>query len=196
MLLVMGCSSAYRQLQPATNDTSLLQKFRPVFSTALYRTSVDVMGRHLSGLLLIKRMPDSSLRMVFSNEVGFKFFDFEFSKDGAFRVFSIIRQMNKKAVINTLRKDFELLLMERLDMGRAITRTGDGLVYYSFPKDKGYDHYITDTTGTRLVRMERSSKRKPVMDAIMRNYIGGMPDTIGITHRNFNFTIALKRIER
>jgi len=30
----------------------------------------------------------------------------------------------------------------------------------------------------------------------MQHYIGGIPDTIGITHKNFNFNIGLKRLER
>ncbi|MBK7307905.1 MAG: hypothetical protein IPI88_13305 [Chitinophagaceae bacterium] len=51
----------------------MLQKFKPAFTVALYNTTVDVMGNHFSGLLLIKKMPDSSTRMVFSNEMGLGF---------------------------------------------------------------------------------------------------------------------------
>ncbi|HQY12763.1 MAG TPA: hypothetical protein PK133_11145, partial [Ferruginibacter sp.] len=79
----------------------------------LYSTTVDVSGNHLSGLLLVKKMPDSSTRMVFSSEMGLSFFDFEFSADGNFKVYSIIKKMNRKAVIKTLRHDFELVLMNR-----------------------------------------------------------------------------------
>src|SRR4249919_2870319 len=109
LVIMLSCSSAYKHLQPATGDAGNLQKFKPVFAVALYRANVDVTGEHLGGLLMIKRMPDSTMRMVFSNEIGFKFFDFEFSPGGGFKVHSIIKQMNKKAVIKTLRKDFELI---------------------------------------------------------------------------------------
>jgi hypothetical protein len=141
-------------------------------------------------------MPDSSIRMVFSNEMGFKFFDFEFAPDGNFKVYSVIKQMNKKPVLKTLRKDFELILMERLDSAVVSVRTNNGLLYYVFPQTKGYNYYITDSTGERLVRMERASKRKTVVEAVMKDYINGIPDTIGISHKTFNFTIGLKRIER
>jgi len=196
VVLLLGCSSAYKHLQPATGDARDLQKFKPAFSVAMYRTNVDVVGNHLSGILLIKRMPDSSVRMVFSNEIGFKFFDFEFSTGGGFKVFSIIKQINKKAVIKTLRRDFELIMMEGIDPSNVLIRRDDGLVYYTFHQANGYHHYITNEPRNELVRLERSSKRKPVMEAIMRNYIKGIPDTIGITHKNFNFTIGLKRIAR
>jgi hypothetical protein len=46
------------------------------------------------------------------------------------------------------------------------------------------------------VKMQRSSKRKPVVEAIMRDYSNGMPDTIGITHKYFTFTIGLKKLAR
>jgi hypothetical protein len=196
LVILLGCSSAYKHLQPATGDVRDLQKFKPAFSVALYRTRVDVAGDHLSGILLIKRMPDSSTRMVFSNEIGFKFFDFEFSAGGGFKVFSIIKQMNKKAVIKTLRKDFELIMMAGTDSANVLIRKDEGLIYYTFHRAKDYNHYITDVPGNELVRMERSSKRKVVMEAIMKNYTNGIPDTIGITHKNFNFTIGLKRIVR
>jgi hypothetical protein len=152
-------------------------------------------GNHLSGLLIIKKMPDSSVRMVFSNETGFKFFDFEFAANGNFKVYSVIKQMNKKAVLKTLRHDFELILMEHLDSA-VLIRTASGLLYYIFPQKKGYSYYITDSTGDKLIRMERASKRKTVVEATMENYSNGVPDTIGITHKTFNFTIGLKKIER
>lgn len=196
LLFSPGCSSVYRQLKPAKGNPAVLQRFKPRIQLALYKAGVDVMGEHLSGLLLIKKMEDSSTRLVFSNEIGFKFFDFEFSSNGGFRVLSIIRQMNKKPVIKTLREDFQLVMMEGLDPATALIREGNGLVYYSFSQPGGFNHYITDEQGDELVRMERSSRRKPVVVAEMKNYIGGIPDTIGISHSNFGFTISLKRIAK
>ena len=196
LLFFIGCSPAYMHMQTTTGDISDLAKFKPAFNVALYKTEVDVVGNHLSGLLLIKKMSDSSTRMVFSNEMGLKFFDFEFTTDGNFKVYFIMKKMNKKPVLKTLRKDFELLLMEHLDTTAASVRINNGLIYYVFPGTKGYNYYITDSTGDNLVSMERASKRKTVVQAIMKNYIGGTPDTIGISHKTFNFTIGLKRIER
>ncbi|MEJ7766932.1 MAG: hypothetical protein WKF89_03920 [Chitinophagaceae bacterium] len=195
-LYMMACGSPYKNLQTTVGDVTCLQKFRPVFSAVLYNTTVNIVGRHLSGLLLIKKMPDSSLRMVFSSEMGIKFFDFEFARSGEFTVHSIIRQMNKKAVINTLRKDFELVLMQDLDSGSANILTDKRLSYFWFSKGKEFHYYITDTACKELVRIDKISRRKVKVQAIMQHYVKGVPDTIGITHRNFNFTIGLKRLER
>ena len=191
-----GCSTVYENLQATTGHTAGLQKFKPAFTTALYTANIDVVGNHLSGLLLIKKMPDSTTRMVFSNEIGFKFFDFEFSPDGRFTVYSIIKKMNKRSVLRTLRKDFELVLMQGLNDSSVMIRKDNELLYYIFPQQKGFNCYITNSAGDQLVRLERSSGTKPVVQMIMQNYINGIPDTIGVTHLNFDFMIGLKRIER
>jgi len=196
LFILAGCSSVYQNLQPDTGDVTAIEKFRPDFKVALYKTEVEVVGHHLSGLLLIKTLPDSSVRMVFSNEMGFKFFDFAFEPDGSFKVFYVIKQMDKKPVITTLQKDFELVMMLKQNPKTASVLKDSADRYYVFPQQKGYNYYITNATGTELLRMERSSAKKPIVQAIMKNYINGIPDTIGITHKNFSFTISLKRIER
>ncbi|HTC00422.1 MAG TPA: hypothetical protein VK705_07045, partial [Ferruginibacter sp.] len=119
-----------------------------------------------------------------------------FNNDGSFKVYSILKQMNRKPVIKTLRKDFDLILMRGLDSKKVSIRKNDSLTYYIFKQAKGYNTYITNNAGTELVGMEISSKRKPVVKAIIENYVEGIPDTIGISHQNFKFNIGLKRIER
>jgi hypothetical protein len=198
LFVLTACSSSYKHLQKTQEDVSCIEKFKPDFSNALYYTEINVVGKHLSGLLVIKLMPDSSTRMVFSNEAGFKFFDFEFAANGNFKVFYIIDAMNKKAVITTLRKDFEIIMMQQANMQHGyMSRSRDsGYNYYAFPQEKGFNYYITDTTCTQLIRMERASSRKAVVKIKLQDYLNGIPDSIGITHTNFSFDIGLKRLKK
>lgn len=177
----------------AGDDNNCVFAFKPVFTKALYNTQVNVVGKHLSGLLIIKTMPDSSTRIVFSSEAGFKFFDFGFSGD-QFKVYYIYKEMNKKPVIKTLRKDFQLILMNNLKAENAYAMKKDSLLYYTFPEGKDHYYYVTNSDCSELIRMERGSSRRMVMTAIAQNIQQGIPDTIGITHTNFNFEIGLKRI--
>lgn len=195
-LYLLACRVPYKNLQAADGSVNCLQKFQPVFSTALYNTSVNVIGKHLSGLLLFKQMPNGSIRVVFSSEMGIKFFDFEFSRQGDFKVYYILKQMNKKAVLKTLRKDFAMVLMQNISTDLSHTLADQQNKYYVFPKEKESIYYITDAECEQLVRIEITSKRKVKVQAIMQHYVNGLPDTIGITHRNFNFNIGLKRLER
>ncbi|MBK7307904.1 MAG: hypothetical protein IPI88_13300 [Chitinophagaceae bacterium] len=107
-----------------------------------------------------------------------------------------MKKLNKKSVIKTLQHDFELVLMNNLDNSKAVVKTNEGLTYFIFPQSKGFNYYITNQSGDELVRMERASNKKIIVEAVMKNYINGIPDTIGISHKTFEFNIGLKRIER
>lgn len=191
------CScNQYSHMHSIPSDEKCVQKFKPVFNRVVYKTSVDVIGKNISGLLLIKYMPDSSTRIVFSNELGLGFFDFGFLHDGGFTVYQIIPQMNKKALVKTLRKDFELIMFRNMGSRKyyALTDTSN-LVYHAFPQSKGINYYITDVQCRQLVKMQRASNKKPVMEAYMEpSSPGNSPDSISIRHLNFNFSITLKKI--
>ena len=195
LIWMLACSGPYKAMQKINADPGCVKVFRPSFTTALYNTSVNVTGKHLSGLLIIKTMPDSSIRLVFSNEAGFKFFDFEFSGAG-FKVYYIYKQLNRKAIIKTLRKDFQLVLMNNLNSDGGYILKNDHNRFYCFPQGRDHYYYLTDSVCGKLIRMERGNSNKRVMSAIAENFNDGVPDTIGITHDNFNFDIGLKRIYR
>jgi hypothetical protein len=177
---------------PATGECP--RQFKPVIPRALYKTSVDVTGKHISGLLLIKTLPDSSIRIAFTKEMGFSFFDFGFLPGNAFKVYHIIPQMDKKAVIKTLRKDFELVLFRNMREDNRIALQDSSLIYYGFPQTKGVNYYITDMHCSRLVKMQRASRRKPVAEAFMYLNPASVPDSIFIRHLNFHFSIQLRKI--
>jgi hypothetical protein len=190
---ILSCN-AYRHLEKTSRPGECLQKFRPDIRRALYRTAVDITGRHISGLLLIKALPDSSTRIVFSNEAGFSFFDFGFLPGNGFRVYHIIPQMDKKAVIQTLRKDFDLVLFRNMDESRRFTLEDSARLYFGCPQEKGVNYYITDKGCTRLLKMQRASSRKPVVEALLFPGPDGIPDSLSIRHLNFHFSISLKKI--
>ncbi|HVI47604.1 MAG TPA: hypothetical protein VM802_22225 [Chitinophaga sp.] len=190
-----GCRSVYRGLQPGTGDVECIRKFSPQFNSTLYSTQVNVLKRHLSGLLFFKQMPDSSTRIVFANEMGFKFFDFEFDRKGNFTKHYLLPKMDKKAVVKTLRQDFELVLL-RPDLRPAHTATDSHYRYTVIPTAKGNNYYITDPDCTQLERIEKSSERKPAVIVWMRHYTNGVPDTIRIVHQHFRFNISLERVEK
>lgn len=196
LLLLSGCAPAvYKKLQQTEGDASCIQKFKPHIERALYQASVDISGRHLSGMLLMKQMPDHSTRVVFTNEAGFTFFDFEFSYGNGFVVHTIISKMDKEAVWETLRKDFELLLMNRVDTAAVASVFSKGAErYYAIYAGKDVYYYVTDTRCSQLIRMERGNTRKKVVEVTRGSLKDGAPESVRIRHLNFNFTIDLKRI--
>ncbi|RPD40952.1 hypothetical protein [Chitinophaga barathri] len=197
LLTLASCSSAYRGLMRLDNDMApCLERFRPkIEQPVLYATQVDVLQHHLSGLLYFKPMEDSSMRVVFMSEMGMKFFDFEFSKDGRFTKHYMLPKMDKKAVVKTLRKDFEMILM-RQDPATATLYTMNGQRYIAFDLPKGKIYYITDGDCQTLLRVENGSKRKPVVEAFMTHYRNGVPDSLLVQHKKVKFTISSQRVEK
>ena len=102
--------------------------------------------------------------------------------------------MDKKSVIKTLRKDFQLVLMNNLNVKDGYMLKGDSNYYYTFPWGKDHYYYITDPGCKELLRMERGNKRKKVVEAVAKDYKEGIPDSIHIRHTGFEFEIGLKRI--
>ena len=75
----------------------------------LFKATIDIRNQHLTGLMLIKAMPDSSVRIFFTNEIGMTYFDF-IMKNGTFQAAYCFDPMNKKVVISLFRTCFELML--------------------------------------------------------------------------------------
>ncbi|SEW54814.1 hypothetical protein [Chitinophaga arvensicola] len=195
VLLVGSCRSVYKELQPASGNVQCIRQFSPQFTSTLYSTQVDILKHHLSGLLFFKQMPDSSIRVVFANEMGFKFFDFEFDQQGRFTKHYLMPKMDKKAVVKTLQQDFALVLLHP-DLQAAHMATDNRYRYVVVPTEKGNNYYITDTACTQLIRIEKSSKRKPAVTVWMQHYNNGIPDTINIRHEHFKFNISLQKVEK
>ncbi len=228
-ILLTGCKNYYKGLKPGTGDVKCIEKFAPQFTKVMYSAYVDVTKHHFSGILLMRLMPDGGTRIVFTNEVGVKFFDLGFAGDGAFTKFYMLPKMDKKVVINALKNDLALILLhpnlskakmlqnytsildrDKCTGGYILTRDSTdsilhaksidkiqhiALKYITVPNKKGNDYYITNENCSKLVRIERASKRKPMVIVEMMDYKNGTPDSVNIQHKNFNFNISLKRID-
>ncbi len=198
----MACGSSYRHLQkwPADKRTAVdparLLALKPVYPAVLYRTQVNITGHYLSGLLLIKEMPDSSRRVVFSNEAGFKFFDFSFGGPRGFEVIHIMDRLNKKPVIRTLEQDLSLVMMQGIETAPARLAIADSLLYHGFRRGSKTTWYVTDSAVTYVDHAELGAPRKKLVEARWWMGENNVPDSIAIRHFNFNFTMNLKKLER
>lgn len=194
---LMSCASDYRNLQVSPPDHGCAEKTVPrQLATSWYNASVDVMGRHLSGLLLVKNMPDSSQRVVFTNEAGITFFDFGFSRQGDFKVYNVIAQLNKKPVIQTLRKDFELVLGVPFRKGYYNRYVFGDEIYFGVKQKKETAYFITNKDCASLHRLEWGSARKRKVSVQFPGTGYPDPDQIELLHFTFNMQIKLSRIHK
>ena len=196
-VLLIGCASDYAHLQKIPDARDCPGKILPlVIETSWYDASVDVVGKHISGLLLIKNMPDNSKRVVFTSEAGLTFFDFSFSKEGNFHIVSVIKQFDRKAVIKTLQKDFALILGLPF-LNKTIERyTAGDDVYFGFKEKNGTAYFITNKDCASLQRLEWGDKGKRLVTAHTPGSGYPTPSVIEIDHHTFSMKIKLTRIEK
>lgn len=196
-----ACSSPYKQLQVQHNSSyTSAFKYKPVFDKALYRCVVDggfiFKKFHLSGLLLFKTLENGTKRAVFQNEMGFTLFDFEW-KDSSFTVQQIAPQLDKPAVVKTLRKDMEMLLMIGMDPVTEKFYEGNGgkTIFRRLTIENGYIWYVEEQG--KLVRIENSGEKKKVITINIKGKenASDMPASVHIDHHKANFTIELNKIE-
>jgi hypothetical protein len=190
-----SCASEYKQLKAVSADESCIARSRPsALSTSWYTARIDVVGKHLSGLLFIKNMPDHSNRIVFTNEAGVKFFDFEFDSLDHFQVKQVINQLNKKPVIAVLRQDFGLLMGVPFDNELSAWKKNDEL-YFGSKSENSFNYFITPKDCSSVLRLESASRRKKKVT--IRQYgQPSAPDSIRIQHNTFAMSIGLRKLEK
>jgi len=198
LFLLAGCfgtsHTALQQGMPA--DAGIcLRKLRGNFNVALYRAEANIMDHHLSGLLIFKKMADSTTRVVFTSETGIKFFDFEYAP-AKFRVKYCIKQLNKKIVIRQLQKDIGFIIWDGIDLASAGLMLKNEEVHYVFRDGKDMTSYITDQDCSMLRRIEFATNHTKKIILNLAGLKGGLPDSVYIAHQTFNFNIGLKQIER
>lgn len=192
LLAAMGCANAYRGMHAIPSDPSCLAQLRPQLRLTYYRVDVDIMGRSLNGILVMKPMEDSSLRFVYTNSMGPTYFDIGY-KDGSFQVNRIMEQLDKDAVVRTLEKDMKLVWMLGIPETGVVALSRDGVNYHLWKEGKDHYYYLTDAECVRLLRAERASSRKTIVVAETFGRAEGVPDSVSLTHHNLDMTIRMKR---
>jgi phosphoribosylformylglycinamidine (FGAM) synthase PurS component len=119
LVLVLSSCATKNVVKDYTNVPLENTSFEvPYFSNPtidyVYKANIRVYGNELTGIFIAKKINDSTHRMVFTTEFGNKLLDFEISEKD-FKVNSIVSELNRKILVNTLVKDFRLLLRSHYD---------------------------------------------------------------------------------
>lgn len=206
LLFMVGCSKTnYKDKKEVTlTKTFTAADFRPDFEKVLYRCEVNgkfaLKKFHLSGILYIKNFDDKNTRVIFQSEMGATLFDFGWNANDSFQVYAIIDQMNKAALIKTLQKDFELLLVKKLNNkpeGDFNFDKNPDIFYTKFNLEKGFVYYVTNRSG-KLISIENADDKQKVvlMKLGKETPLKTLPEALKIKHLRAGFTIDLKQINQ
>lgn len=189
-LVLVSCGSVTKNYTPKKLDKTSYQV--PYFTDSntdyVYKTNITVYGHEISGIFIAKKINDTTHRVVFTTEFGNKLLDFEISKK-TFKVNSIVSELDRKILINTLTEDFRLLLKsEYLIQEQFEYETNN--IYKS--KDGNRDNYLfVSKNGSKLKKVVNASKTKEKITLLFSSENNIFAENIQIIHQNIKLKIEL-----
>ena len=189
-IFMISCGSVTKNYTPKKLDKTSYEV--PYFSEPktdyVYKTNITVYGHEMSGIFIAKKINDTTHRVVFTTEFGNKLFDFEISEK-SFKVNSIVSELDKKILINTLKEDFRLLLKKEFLIQEQFENETDN-IYKS--ADGNRDNYLfVSKKDPKLEKLIRSSKTKEkiTINFTLENDI--FAKKVVIVHQNIKLKIEL-----
>lgn len=113
ILLLSGCAiSRYKHLScdKIIMNEGDLAPVLPPSGMVKYKTSIDVLKNHLTGLLVVKKTDSLTTRIVFVTELGMKMFDFE-ARNNKIETLYVFDPLNKPVLTDALKRNFNDLLL-------------------------------------------------------------------------------------
>ncbi len=203
-LLLVFCSCRtihHRNLQKINKQQTSIDQlnscFKKNFSKVLFKSEISIYKNRLSGLIFIKLMPDSSYRINFITELGLKIFDFEIKGEN-FKVVYCIEKMNRKKLIQILKEDFTLMLLENKLNSKAVlyknTKTQENV--FRFHNKNGYYYYYVDSNAMTLDKIESSNFLSRKLEISFSDFKNNFPSKIDIKHDHIKLNLHISKIDK
>ncbi|WP_343588983.1 hypothetical protein [Flavobacterium sp.] len=164
----------------------------PYFSDSktdyVYKTNISVYGNELSGIFIAKKINDTTHRIVFTTEFGNKLMDFEIS-DTDFKVNSIVSELDRKILINTLKEDFRLLLKKDYLIQAQFENESDDI--YKSADGKRDNYIFISKKDQKLEKIVHASQTKEKFTLLFSSENNIFAEKIQIIHQNIKLKIEL-----
>ncbi|WP_299529978.1 hypothetical protein [Ulvibacterium sp.] len=193
LLLVWACASYPERNNFQSVETSNASVTNPYFSNPdkdyVYKADIDLYKKTFSGLLIFKKLGARHHRVVFATELGNTIFDFSI-KDSDFIVNHILPEINKKMVVNLLKKDFRTLVTENLPVLKTFASQNEYVFETEIDEQAHYYHTIAG----KLERIVQTKNQKKKVTFIFSAVHAEVAKNIQILHHNIKLSIRLKAI--
>jgi len=164
----------------------------PYFSNTdidyVYKAKIEIYGKYVGGILIIKKVEEDSHRVVLTTEFGNKIFDFLYKGDSFTKNF-VLEDLDKKIIVNTLQRDFKLLISERSKVEEQFATKGQQI--YKSKSNNRFNFYFFDEKSVILKRIIQTSKRKEKVEIVFTSKRNDLAQKIRINHSNIKLKIDL-----
>ncbi|ROH96325.1 hypothetical protein [Chryseobacterium daecheongense] len=157
----------------------------------VYKCQIDIYKNHVSGILIIKKLNETTHRVALTSDFGNKLIDFEIS-DVDFKVNYVIPDLDKKIIINFLRNDFQQLLKRQYPVNETFENTQSN-IYLSKEDKKTYYLFFNKENGLlNTIIYTKNNKEKIDFTFEAKKHI--FADSIHLQHKDFKINIKLVQI--
>lgn len=163
-LFFASCSiSKYKSKTGSASEKLSFDHILPVINpggtATKYKATIDVLNKHFSGLVIVKKTDSITTHVVFITELGIKMFDLE-KKDTAFQMVYVFEPMNKPNLISVLKTNFKnMLLMDVYGKNMSIGRTKKDEKVYELQVGKERRYFVKNDAN-QLVKQAIFYKKK------------------------------------
>lgn len=192
-LLMVGCSSYPKKNNFVVDEANRLTSLNPYFSNLeldyVYKAQISIKENNFGGILIIKRINKQEHRVVFTTEMGNKLFDFSYRGDD-FKVNSILAEMDKKILVNLLKKDFKVLIEENPKRVNSYT-TNDYSIIQADIYEKNNYYFFNENSLKKIVKTKSGKENTRF---IFSGIDTSIAKNIQILHSKIKLEITLTKI--
>ncbi|WP_048512033.1 hypothetical protein [Chryseobacterium sp. FH2] len=157
----------------------------------VYKCQMDIYKNHVSGILIIKKLNETTHRVAMTSDFGNKLIDFEISENN-FKVNYVFPDLDKKIVINFLKNDFQRLLKREYPVTKSF-ENGNSKIYFSKIDKKAYYLFFNKENGLlHQIIYTKNNKEKIDFTFDAKKHI--FADSLNLQHKDFNINIKLFQI--
>ena len=157
----------------------------------VYKCQMEVYGNDISGILIIKKISETTHRVVMTSDFGNKMIDFEISEND-FKLNYVLADLDKKMVINFLKNDFQELLRQKYLVAESIENDNSN-IFRSEVDKKDYFLYF-NKENSLLTQIVYTKNKKEKINFTFEAKKPTFAETIHLEHKDFKIDIKLFKI--
>lgn len=157
----------------------------------VYKCQMDIYKNHVSGILIIKKLNETTHRVAMTSDFGNKLIDFEISEND-FKLNYVLPDLDKKIVINFLKNDFQQLLKRKYPVNESF-ENDQAKIYRSKADNKAYYLFFNKENGLlKEIIYTKNNKEKIDFTFEAKKHI--FANSLNLQHKDFKINIKLFQI--
>lgn len=195
LILLLAVSCKTYQLTDVkaalTTEKTVENLYFSSYEDYVYKCQIDIYKNHVSGILIIKKLNETTHRVALTSDFGNKLIDFEIS-DHAFKLNYVLPDLDKKMVINFLKNDFQQLLKRKYPVSQSFENENARIYLSKIDNKKYYLFFSKENYLLKKIIYTKNNNEKIDFTFDAKKHI--FADSLNLQHKDFKINIKLFQI--